>query len=258
MQTDGVGMWTTLRPLFDPNPALVPYRDIPSPPPLVPELLALPSVARRLVWRGRLRQAASNGSPLVRGLAIWETRRLREKRHEVRGSFNLLTSATVIHEVFTRHPDRDRLNVGLTAYFPFLEGRNKYGVFLCKVTRRDVAGNRRSARQARRSNPMLNWGQFGGAGVRARDACPTRPSLKRRWLVLSPADRRARLEPARWAESPSRFAGIPAVISCHPVGADAAVLLPPRRDARQQLHVSFTSRFPQDESFLDLESALAA
>lgn len=253
MQTDGVGMWNALRGLFDPNPALIPYRDVPSPPPLVPELLALPSVARRLTWRGRLRKSAPDSAPLTRGLAIWDTHRLREKRHQVRGSFNLLTSAFVIHEVFTRHPDRDRLNVGLTAYFPFLQGRNKYGVFLCKVRRSDVAGLvQQLSKQTR--NPMLNWGRS-AAQAYALGRMPDPAFAKVVAYYRRQIDVLISSLPV--GRKPISMAGIPTVISCHPweLTLPYYFLLV---GTRSELHVSFTSRFPQDESFLDLQSVLAA
>ena len=253
MQTDGVGMWNALRGLFDPNPALIPYREVPSPPPLVPELMALPSVARRLVWRGRLRKSAPDATPLTRGLAIWETSRLREKRHQVRGSFNLLTSALVIYEVFTRHPDRDRLNVGLTAYFPFLEGRNKYGVFLCKVRRSDVSSIvDQLVKQTR--NPMLNWGRS-AAQAYALGRMPDPAFAKVVSYYRRQIDVLVSSLPV--GRKPISLAGIPTVISCHPweLTLPYYFLLV---GTRSELHVSFTSRFPQDPSFLDLEQVLSA
>ncbi len=252
MQTDGVGMWNALRGMFDPNPPLIPYREVPSPPPFVPEILALPSAARRLVWRGRLRRQAPD-SPLTRGLAIWEAKEVRGARQQTRGSFNLVTSALVTQEVFRRHPDRERLNVGLTAYFPFLKGRNKYGVFLCQVRRGSLtAVVEQLTKQTK--NPMLAWGRSAAQayalrrmpdGAFARVVSYYRKQID--VLISSlPVGRR-----------PVSLAEIPTVISCHPweLTLPYYFLLV---GTRSQLHVSFTSRFSQDANFLDLQAALAA
>ncbi|NJK88516.1 MAG: hypothetical protein HC923_03360 [Myxococcales bacterium] len=252
MQTDGVGMWNALRDLFDPNPPLIGYRAAPSPPPFMPELLALPSVAQRLVWRGRLRKSAPN-APLTRGLAIWETSAIRNYKNQVRGSFNLLTSAVVIHEVFTRHADRDRLNVGLTAYFPFLEGRNKYAVFLCKVKRAPLSGIVDQLHRQTK-NQVINWGRS-AAQAYALGRIPD-PMFAR---VVSYYRRQidVLVSSLPVGRKPITLNGMQAVISCHPweLTLPYYFLLV---GTRSQLHVSYTSRYPQDDTFLDLTAALSS
>ncbi|MCA9573325.1 MAG: hypothetical protein KC656_36060, partial [Myxococcales bacterium] len=157
MQTDGVGMWEALRPLFDDNPPLVTYRDVQAPPPLLPELLGLPKLAKRLTWRGALRHEAPDDAPLQRGLVRWDAAALRTAHADLGGAFNLLTAALVVASVFRRHPDRRRLNVGITVYFPFLEGRNRYGVFLARVRRASLAGLIDQLTRETRS-PLRSWG----------------------------------------------------------------------------------------------------
>lgn len=258
MQTDGVGMWNALRPLFDENPPLIPYGDIPAPPPLLPELLALPSVARRLVWRGRLRGRTPAGAELTRGLARWDAHRIRQLKREAGGSFNLVSSAMTVLEVFRRHLDRDTITVGLTAYFPFLKGRNKYGVFLCKVRRGDLRSIVAQLKKQTRSQ-MLNWGRSSAQAFALRQLPDTAFAhlinyYRRQVDVLVsslPVGRR-----------PITLAGIPTVISCHPweLTLPYYFLLV---GTRRELHVSFTSRFRQDSRFLDVapfaaEAATAA
>jgi len=253
MQTDGVGMWNALRELFDPNPPLVPYKDVPAPPAVLPEILALPSVARRLVWRGRLRKECGAANALQRGLALWSTHTLRELKKGVPGSFNLFTSALVISRVFARHPERDRLNVGVTAYFPFLEGRNKYGVFLCKVTRGSVEDiQAQLVRQTK--NPVKNWG-ISAAQSYALGRLPD-PAFEK---VISHFRRQVDVLVSSLpvGRQPITLEQIPTVVSCHPweLTLPYYFLLV---GTRTELHVSFTSRFPQDASFLALPAAPGA
>lgn len=245
MQTDGVGMWNALRGLFDANPALVSFRDVPRPPALVPELLALPSVARRLTWRGRLRDAGM-ASALTRGLAIWPAAPLREAKDALGVPFNLLTSAAVTDRVFARHPERDTLNVGITAHFPFLEGRNKYGVLLCRVRRGDVGAiARQLVRQTR--DPMKSWGTS-AAQSWALGRMPDAAFIRVVEHFRQQVDVLVSSLPV--GRDPIRLDGHPAVISCHPweLTLPYYFLLVGTRD---ELHVSFTSRFDEQPTLLE-------
>jgi len=253
MQTDGVGMWNALRELFDPNPPLVPYKDVPAPPAVLPELIALPSVARRLVWRGRLRKENGSSASLQRGLALWSSHTLRQAKKGIPGSFNLFTTALVVDRVFARHPERNRLNVGVTAYFPFLEGRNRYGVFLCKVTRGSVADiQAQLVRQTR--NPVKTWG-MSAAQSYALGRLPNPAFQKVVTHFRRQVDVLVSSLPV--GRQPITLERIPVVVSCHPweLTLPYYFLLV---GTRTELHVSFTSRFPQDESFLALPADPAA
>lgn len=245
MQTDGVGMWNALRGLFDPNPPLVPYRDVPRPPALLPELVSIPSVARRLVWRGRLRD--DMGEVLQRGLAVWPAARLRAAKDRLAVPFNLLTTGLVVSRVFHRHPARARLNVGGTAYFPFLEGRNRYGVLLCKVQRGDLESIvRQLVRQTR--DPMRAWGTS-AAQTYALGRMPDRAFVRVVSHFRKQVDVLVSSLPV--GQDPIRLAGFPAVISCHPweLTLPYYFLLVGTRD---ELHVSFTSRYPEAPELLSL------
>lgn len=253
MQTDGVGMWSTLRKLFDPNPPLVPYRNVPAPPPFLPELMALPATARRLAWRGKLRKQAPSDGNLSRGLVIWDSAPIRAfKGRNGGGSFNLLTSAMAVAEVFARHPDRRRVTVGLTAYFPFIEGRNKYGVFLCKVKPGSLASIVEQLKKQTK-NPLVSWGtsaaQSYALGRMPDSAFIKLVSYYRRQIDIL-------ISSLPVGRDPIRVDGMPAVISCHPweLTLPYYFLLV---GTRHQLHVSYTSRYPQGPDFLDPSAILA-
>lgn len=249
MQTDGVGLWSVMRGLFDPNPPLIAYDGIPAPPPVLPEILALPRTLRRAMWRGRLRAEAPDGTPLHRGLSVWDAAPIRATRERLGAPFNLLTAALAVEQVLQRHPDKDRLNVGLTAYFPFLEGRNRYGVFLCRVRRAGLDGLvEQLVRQTK--SPLLNWGTSAAqsyALARMPDLVFARLiSYYRRQIDVL-------VSSLPVGQLPITLGGVPIVISAHPweLTLPYYFLLVGTYDA---LHVSYTSRFAQDASFTAMGS----
>ncbi|MEO1171858.1 MAG: hypothetical protein AAFX94_07370 [Myxococcota bacterium] len=245
MQTDGVGMWTTLRTLFDENPPLIPYKDVPIPPPVLPELLAIPSTARRLAWRGKLKKKLQTGPSLQRGLVIWDADSIRTLNgHLGGGSFNILACAIAIHEVFQWHPDRKKLTVGLTAYFPFLEGRNKYGVILCKIRRGSLADIvRRLQRQTK--NPIVGWGTASAQSY-ALGRMPDRAFVRLISYYRKQVDVLVSSLPV--GQKPITIQDVPTVIACHPweLTLPYYFLLV---GTRHQLHVSYTSRDTREKVF---------
>lgn len=247
MQTDGVGMWNALRTLFDPNPPLIPYRDVPAPPPMVPEMLALPSLAQRLTWRGRLRPHLPNDENLTRGIVCWDAAQVRQIRDQVAAPFNLVSTGLAVHEVFRRHADRDVLTVGVTAYFPFLKGRNKYGVLMCKVQRGDIKSVvTQLTRQT--SNQLMNWGRSAAQSMLLRQL-PDEAFSKVVGYYRRQIDVLVSNLPV--GQEPIRLGGISTVLSCHPweLTLPYYFLL---IGTRHQLHASFTSRFRQDAQFLNV------
>lgn len=246
VQTDGVGLWNLLRPLFDPNPPIVPFTTVPIPPPIVPELAAVPSVMRRLAWRSSLRKLIPEGGELDKGLVVWDARAVRATRDKLGGPFNLVSSALCVAEVFRRHPDRRRLNVGLTAYFPFLEGRNKYAVFLCKVHRGPLSSILAQMHRQTRSQ-LINWGttstqSYALGKVPDRVFARAVSALRRKIDVL--------ISSLPVAQNPIDLAGVRCQISSHPwtLTLPYYFLLV---GTKAELHVSFTSKFTHDETFLD-------
>lgn len=248
MQTDGVGMWNTLRPLFDENPPIVAFDHVPTPPPLLPELLALPRVARRLAWRGRLRQEAAGDVPLSRGLVRWDADPIRALKAQTGSPFNLLTSAVAVEAVFRRHPEKASLNVGLTAYFPFMAGRNRYSVFLCRVRRSGVDGIASQLHRQLRS-PLLNWGTSAAQSY-ALGRVPDRLFSRVVGYYRRQIDVLVSSLPV--GQNPVTLDGVPTQISCHPweLTLPYYFLLV---GTRKELSVSYTSRFAQRDGFLQLD-----
>ena len=247
MQADGVGMWSAMRPLFDPNPPLVPYMSVPPPPPILPELLAIPSVTRRLLWRGQLRKHLPKQGNLHKGWIQWDASYIRDIRKQTKKPFNLVSSAVALHKIFERHPHQQSLNVGLTSYFPFLQGRNKYGVFLCRVQRGDAADLSRQLSQQTR-HQLLNWGQS-AAQAYALGRLPDGPFSQLVGYYRRQIDVLISSLPV--GQNQITLGGIPTWISCHPweLTLPYYVLM---IGTREDMHISYTSRFPQRKSFLKL------
>lgn len=160
MQMDGVGLWRTVRTLFDENPPLLPFKEShKAPPRIIPEIIGLPSLVRRMAWRGKLRKEAPGSEKPVRQVFRWDAQEIRSQREALgRPAFNILSSAMCVRQVFDWYPARSRMNVGLTAYFPFLRSRNKYAVILCKVRNRPL-GEICKALTEQTKNKGRAWGQ---------------------------------------------------------------------------------------------------
>ena len=250
MQTDGVGIWSALRPVFDANPPLVTYADVRPPPPFLPELLSAPRLIRRLGVKGSLASAMLD--EVHHGFQVWDAAAVRALRDATGGRFNLLTTALVARAVFARHPEVDRLQLGVTLYFPFLQARNRYGVLTVVVARGSLAAIAETlARQLR--SPMLAWGTNSATSAVLRllpDAAflDVVGHFRRQIDVL--------VSNLPVATEPIALAGAPVQIGCH-----CDVLTVPYYflliGTRHELHVSWTARFEHEASFASLAQASA-
>lgn len=250
LQCDGVGLWRTLRVLFDDNPPLIPYQNIRIPPPWLPEFLALPSVFRRLIWQGRLRKDSMGETIRSRGDRVWPSEWIRDLRRATGNApFNLVTSAMAVREVFDRHPQRKYLTVGLTAYFPFLQSRNKYSVFLCKVRRGNI--HRILAQlKDQTSNRLLSWGQS-AVHMYALNRMPDRAfdrlanHFRRKVDVL--------ISSLPVGQKPITVGNTAAQINSYPLRLTVPYYFL-FVGTRQEVHVSYTSHFEEKGAFLAPQS----
>ena len=242
MQMDGVGLWNTTRMLYDENPPLIPYRDIKPPPPIFPEILSLPKVAGQAMKRGSLYQAASE--QLYTGQSLWNTEEIRQRKKEWNAPFNLLTSAIVARGVFTRHPKTEKLNLGLTVFFLFLKGRNRYGVIIVRVKRGSVE-EIVAQLQKKIPKPLVMWGNTATQAY-AMERVPESMFLRLMRYYRKQIDVLISNVPV--GSEPIGIGGRPVEIYCHTRGLSLPYyfLL---MGTRSEIHCSYSSLFAQDSRF---------
>lgn len=169
LQVDGVGLWRELRQVFDQNPALIPYRSVAAPPPVLPEIMGIPQLAKQATIRGSLYKSMDLEQGVEQHFTLWDGERIRAFKNtctEEFGStapFNLVTAAIVADRIFERHPEVKKLNLGLTVYFPFLESRNKYGVQIRTVKRDSLKGLVHQLMK-KQQKPIATWGTAAAQG----------------------------------------------------------------------------------------------
>lgn len=243
VQTDGVGLWDGLREAFDPSPPLVHFADARTPPPFVPEVLALPVAARRLAWRGSLtRDVTDETTKLVHS---WPADEIRAAKDDWGANFNLVSAAALAGHVFERHPEKRRITMGILVFFPFVSGRNRYGVLQVRVARGSV---REITRQLERQTrfPLLRWGAsaiqtFALSQLPERVFEPVMRYYRKQIDVL--------ISNLPVGTTPALIDGVPIRISCHPweLAAPYYLLLVGTRD---QLVLSVSSRFEEADDFM--------
>lgn len=158
-QADGLRMWREVRPLFDPNPHVLAFDDVKYPPPVVPELLSLPTTLKSMTYDSHLRPLVKPDAKLQRRFHTWSTKPIKHLKNKLKGSFNLVSTSLLLEELFQRHQETEKLTVGLTVAFTFLEAKNQYGVFTLQVKRGNFL---EIYKQVTRQivHPMMIWGNF--------------------------------------------------------------------------------------------------
>ena len=242
MQLDGVGVWNTIRMLFDENPPLIPYQDVQAPPPFLPEFLSLPQVANQALKRGSLYKEATTDLSL--GQSLWDASFIRRWKTEWNIPFNLLTSAMVAKGIFIRHPHVQKLNLGLTVFFPFLKGRNRYGVIIVSVQRGTV---REMAQQLSKKipNPLVMWGNTATQAY-AMERVPEAMFLRLMKYYRKQIDVLISNVPV--GTNPISVGNSPIGLYCHTRGLSLPyyfLLMGTRAD----VHCSYSSLFSQEENF---------
>lgn len=242
LQMDGVALFKATRTLYDENPPLIPYQVIKPPPPLLPEVLALPKIVQQALIRGSLYKQMSD--ELYKGDAFWKTAPIKALKEKTQIPFNLLSSATVAKLVFDRHPHTTHLTLGLTVYFPFLKARNRYAVTVIKVKRGSVdeIGHQLLKRFP---SPLLLWGSIANQAY-LMERVPEALFIRLMKYYRQQIDVLISNVPV--AQHPISINEVPTQIICQTRGLSLPYyfLL---MGTRHSLHVSYTTRYPQDDLF---------
>ena len=242
MQMDGVGLWGTTREIYDDNPPLVPYKEVKSPPPILPEILSIPKVAGQAVKRGSLYKGVSDR--LHTGQARWESKSIRKLKSELNLPFNLLTSAMVAKKVFDRHPQCEKLNLGLTVFFPFLKARNRYGVIIVRVKRGEIHD---IAAQLKKKipKPLVMWGNTATQAY-AMERVPDSMFLRLMKYYRKQIDVLISNVPV--GNLPISVGDVPVQIICHTRGLSLPYYFL-MMGTREDIHVSYSTLYSQNKDF---------
>jgi hypothetical protein len=147
----------------------------------------------------------------------------------------------------------NRLTVGLTVAFTFLDAKNQYGLILLKITRSDFKGIcRQLVNQIQ--DPMRSWGTFSTQSYLL--------SFLPDWLFKKIMNYfRGQLDVLISSLPLSRKAaeinGVPITMSCHPreLTIPYYFLL---MGAGSHIHMSYTNKFGVEGDFMNQEKVLAA
>ena len=250
MQMDGVTLWRATRVQYDYNPPLVPYKEVKTPPPLLPELLSSFKLSKQLLTRGSLYREA--GENISTGFKLWDAKGIREAKSEFKTPFNLLTSAVAAEICFKRHPKVKKLNLGITVYFPFLKARNRYGVILASVKRGSLESICIQLKK-KIPKPMLIWGTT-AAQAYAMQRVPDGVFLKLMKYYRKQIDVLISNVPV--GQLPISVSNIPVNIACHTRGLSLPYYFL-MMGTRDHIHMSYTSLFQQNKEFGSLPSSVS-
>ena len=247
LQVDGVGLWRELREVYDENPPLIPYRSVAAPPPILPELMGIPQMAKQATIRGSLYKDIDIEQGVEQHFTMWDgsvIRSLKDKCSAELGKtapFNLVTAALVAERIFQRHPETKKINLGLTVYFPFLESRNKYGVQVRTVKRENVQGLVRQLMK-KQSGPVATWGAAAAQGY-ALNRVPNKWFMNLMSYFRKQIDVLIANVPV--GQVPVTVGGQLVQVSCHTreLSLPYYVLL---MGTRGEVHTSMTTRYKQE------------
>ncbi len=252
IQSDGIRLWRTLRPLFDANSSILDFHRPKMPPAFLPELLAMPTTIRRLFFRYNL--VAPAASPLFHGFRVWQAQPIRQikVKKKIR-SFTIATAALIVHALFRRHTDVERLTVGLTVAFTFLKAKNQYGLAILKIERSDFDGIC-SQIMAQIKDPLHNWGTFATQSYLLSflpNWCfrPVMNYFRGQLDVL--------ISSLPLSRKSAEINGVPITLSCYPkeLTIPYYFLL---MGAGPHIHMSCTNKFGAGGDFMDQDQVLAA
>ena len=248
LQVDGVGLWRELREVYDENPPLIPYRSVSAPPPIVPEIMGIPQMAKQATIRGSLHKGIDIETGVEQHFTMWDGNAIREFKNQCTAEFgrtapfNLVTAAIVADRIFARHPEVKKLNMGLTVYFPFLESRNKYGVQVRTVKRDTIQGLVKQLMK-KQTGPVATWGAAAAQGY-ALNRVPNKWFMNLMQYFRKQIDVLIANVPV--GQVPVTVGEKLVQVSCHTreLSLPYYVLL---MGTRGEVHTSMTTRYKQDE-----------
>lgn len=248
LQVDGVGLWRELREVYDENPPLIPYRSVSAPPPIVPEIMGIPQMAKQVTIRGSLHKGIDIEIGVEQHFTMWDGEQIRAFKNRCTAEFgrtapfNLVTAAIVADRIFSRHPEVQKLNMGLTVYFPFLESRNKYGVQVRTVKRDSIQGLVLQLMK-KQTSPVATWGAAAAQGY-ALNRVPNKWFMNLMQYFRKQIDVLIANVPV--GQVPVTVGKKLVQVSCHTreLSLPYYVLL---MGTRGEVHTSMTTRYKQDE-----------
>ena len=248
LQVDGVGLWRELREVYDENPPLIPYRSVSAPPPIVPEIMGIPQMAKQATIRGSLHKGIDIETGVEQHFTMWDGDQIRAFKNRCTAEFgrtapfNLVTAAIVADRIFSRHPEVHKLNMGLTVYFPFLESRNKYGVQVRTVKRDSIQGLVLQLMK-KQTSPVATWGAAAAQGY-ALNRVPNKWFMNLMQYFRKQIDVLIANVPV--GQVPVTVGEKLVQVSCHTreLSLPYYVLL---MGTRGEVHTSMTTRYKQDE-----------
>ena len=248
LQVDGVGLWRELREVYDENPPLIPYRSVSVPPPIVPEIMGIPQMAKSVTIRGSLHKEMDIDRGVEQHFTMWDGAKIRAFKNQCTEAFgktapfNLVTAAIVADRIFTRHPAVKKLNLGLTIYFPFLESRNKYGVQVRTVKRDSIQGIVKQLMK-KQASPVAIWGAAAAQGY-ALNRVPNKWFMNLMQYFRKQIDVLIANVPV--GQVPVTVGNKLVQVSCHTreLSLPYYVLL---MGTRGEVHTSMTTRYKQDD-----------
>jgi hypothetical protein len=252
IQSDGIRLWRTLKPLFDANEEILDFNPPKVPPAFIPEFLAIPTTIKRMFLRYNLKSPQSGR--LHYGFKMWQTQPIKQIRDRKKiPSFNIVTAALILQELFHRHEDVDRLTVGMTVAFTFLDAKNQYGLITLDIIRCDFDGLcRQIVEQAK--HPIRIWGAF-SAQTYLLSFFPD-------WLFKKVINYfRGQLDvlisSLPLGRDAAKINGVPITLSCHPkeLTIPYYFLL---MGAGPHIHISFTNKYGVARDFMCQDRLIAA
>ena len=243
IQSDGVRLWRSIKPLFDTNAAILEFNNNKMPLAFIPEIISFPITMWRLRFRSNVKADTSN---LTYGYRLWKTDPIKEIKNEKGISFNIVSSAMILEELFLRHPECKQLTVGITVAFTFLKSKNQYGIITLRIKRGNFEEICKQITK-KTKHPTLVWGTF---SVQSYLLSLTPDQMFKKLMGYFRRQIDVLISSLPCGKNPAEIDGIPIKLSCYPkeLTIPYYFLL---MGTGPHIHLSYTSKFEQSDAFMD-------